>query len=903
VTISISPHQLRSDVLRLLQKEPGALVIGLHAIGRWAGDGVLQVGEHGFAVVPAQSVLEVRGALEAAERERRRTVILTALDQSELGHDVVARLARARLFPLDLWQAVLGLFDARQLDPSLRQRCLAQALLDHAPPSGKYPPVAAGVLDAGTAWKAILHHSFELEDREPDLAGLLRWASAGAEKFLSAPDELREATRSRLTATLGPAATSVLNFVESGAARESLALAIACEVIFAEGTGDSGLHQAAAARLERFHLNEPIPWAVGCTLARAAADALDDLAREDSHADQAHRLRADAILREIQARPLAHLGRLTPMAFDARLQVFAGLLEGAIAGADPQQLDALERAVKQIEDHDLARQATHLPRVERARMAVRLVRWLRTDADRGGSFGDLSRRYRDELAYVDWARDTLSGGEEQTELSRVYGQVERVVSERRELFNRCFGRALADWTASDSDPGMALRVEDALARAVAPVLQARLPVLVIVLDGLSWAVARELLSDLKRQHWAEARLPGTDRVPAPVVAAIPSVTEVSRTSLLAGFLVRGSQDDERRLFPAHHALLAHCERGYAPRVFHKRDLTEGARGSLGKAVETAILEPRQRIVGVVINAIDDRLAGASQVRDVWAVESIRPLGSLLRLAREAGRVVVLASDHGHVWQRDAAITSAEDAGSRWRPADREAGAGEVLLEGDRVRGPGDGHRLIAPWSEGVRYGTLRNGYHGGATPQEMIAPLILLTDVTARQPALEPHESPRPAWWDVTQPARATSVRPPAPQPTARIPEGYLFPLAPVESTEIPVAQAAPADERREDRPAAWLERLFQSPAYRSQKQMVRKFAPEDEMVRKVIDMLDRGGGSMTPVALANRLGIPGIRIDGLIAKVQRILNVDGYEALRLDRRREIVELDVPLLKRQFELP
>ena len=31
--------------------------------------------------------------------------------------------------------------------------------------------------------------------------------------------------------------------------------------------------------------------------------------------------------------------------------------------------------------------------------------------------------------------------------------------------------------------------------------------------------------------------------------------------------------------------------------------------------------------------------------------------------------------------------------------------------------------LIAPWSEKVRYGVKKNGYHGGITPQEMIVKL------------------------------------------------------------------------------------------------------------------------------------------------------------------------------------
>jgi hypothetical protein len=82
----------------------------------------------------------------------------------------------------------------------------------------------------------------------------------------------------------------------------------------------------------------------------------------------------------------------------------------------------------------------------------------------------------------------------------------------------------------------------------------------------------------------------------------------------------------------------------------------------------------------------------------------------------------------------------------------------------------------------------------------------------------------------------------------------------------------------------------------------VRKFAPEDELVVQFLEALTGHGGSMTPAALARRVGLPSIRLDGLVAKVQRLLNLDGYDVLRLDRQRELVELDVALLKRQFEL-
>ena len=530
-------------------------------------------------MVRADTVLEVREALVDAEAHGRPTVVLTALEQSELGDDVVARLARSKLWPVDPWEGVKGLFRARQLDPALRETCLARALLEHKPPDRDYDPVPAGVLDAGTAWRAILHHAFGMEDREPDLPGLLRWAAAtGADRYLASPADLREATRSRLDATLGPVAGAILRIVESGAARDALALAVACEVVFAEGAAEEpGVQAAAAVRLEPYHDRLPIPPDVGRALARAGRDALEDLTREGPEPAEAHLLRADAILREVQAAPLAHHGSLTPLAWDARLRRLAGALSGA-AEPGAAGLAACEGEMQRVADHALSGQASYRDRLERARMALRLARWLRTPEDLVGSFDGLARLYVGEISFVDWARDSLAGGDELPELSDAFGRIERAVAPRRAAFGRAFASALADWTRSGSDPGPVLRVEDVAAGAIARVLDEKVPVLLVVLDGMSWPVAHELLADLRRLHWSEALLPGRGEPPPPVIAAIPSVTELSRTSLLAGLLQRGSQNDERRLFPVHHALLARCERNHPPVLFHKAGLTEGGRG-------------------------------------------------------------------------------------------------------------------------------------------------------------------------------------------------------------------------------------------------------------------------------------------------------------------------------------
>ena len=58
----------------------------------------------------------------------------------------------------------------------------------------------------------------------------------------------------------------------------------------------------------------------------------------------------------------------------------------------------------------------------------------------------------------------------------------------------------------------------------------------------------------------------------------------------------------------------------------------------------------------------------------------------------------------------------------------------------------------------------------------------------------------------------------------------------------------------------------------------------------------------MTVPALARELGVPAFRFRGLLAAVQRLLNVEGYPVLIRDETSNTAELNVDLLKKQFEL-
>jgi hypothetical protein len=123
------------------------------------------------------------------------------------------------------------------------------------------------------------------------------------------------------------------------------------------------------------------------------------------------------------------------------------------------------------------------------------------------------------------------------------------------------------------------------------------------------------------------------------------------------------------------------------------------------------------------------------------------------------------------------------------------------------------------------------------------------------------------------------------------IPEELVPPVHPVEAVKPP---SLPTKD--------WIKRLLSSQAYKDQKGMIRRHAPEDSLIESSLEALDANGGIMTPAAFAKAADLPPARLDPLIAQMKRLLNVDGYEILTLNRNENKVELNVAKLKRQFDL-
>src|SRR5262245_49299924 len=104
----LNAQLLRSIVVEKKLTDPNAVAFGLHVSPVWKGPSEVEC-EFGKAhVLRADTVVQIREALLEAETNNDRIILLTKLQQGDLGHDVVARMARSRLFPIDHVASLCG---------------------------------------------------------------------------------------------------------------------------------------------------------------------------------------------------------------------------------------------------------------------------------------------------------------------------------------------------------------------------------------------------------------------------------------------------------------------------------------------------------------------------------------------------------------------------------------------------------------------------------------------------------------------------------------------------------------------------------------------------------------------------------------------------------------------------
>jgi hypothetical protein len=743
--------------------------------------------------------------------------------------------------------------------------------------------VPGGFLDLDTAWSQILRSSLGLETGRPDILTLLRWtlSTESIARYARLPDAAKPHISQWISETSGPVGELVMRCVDAGNGLDSLPIGLVCGVAFASSGEPQPELAAAAVRLERYTGDRRIRDEEGKRWAEAAAWVV-----RNSDADMVRPCvaRADGLLHELHLIGFAGLSDVLPSGFEARLSGVAGSLSSFLKESTAANIAQVERTVALALAHDVAQPS--VSRQERAVMALRLCRWLATRSEPPAGFAALANAYAHDGAFVDWARLKLLGGDELAALSAAYKDLAIAVRERREKFNGLFAESLRIWNAEGSSTAGCVPVERILAETVAPLAQ-QSHVLLLMLDGLSFPIFRELSVDLQRLGWTEAVPVAAARADV-AIAALPTVTEISRTSLLCGRLASGAANVEKSGFSTYPALLAASKAAAKPIVFHKGELGDAM--GLSQEVREAVGTRNRRIVAVVYNAVDDNLSGSDQLHLRWTLDDLRLLKPLLYEAQTAGRALVITADHGHVIDEKTAQRSGTD-GDRWRTYSGAVEQGEIALEGGRIRTPSAANKVVCAWSEQLRYSSKKNGYHGGVAPQEVVIPLNVFLPPRAEIEGWRPAAPEQPDWWEDLLGAAAK-------------------PLAPAPARPLDVKPKKPAAKGQAElfegvEPGAkpdWIMMLFAASTYQQQKQLAARVAPMDQDMRRLLEALDGRGGKLSKAALAQRLGLPLVRLSGFVNAARRVLNVDQSGILLLDETNAVVEFNRELLEIQFQL-
>lgn len=817
-------------------------------------------------------------------------VVTGQVPADQIGWDLRAHAVRHHPLAVDRAEIVKQLFGASDLDTRMAgERWLLDALLEAEPLDGW--PRAGAVLTRDHAVRALLAIRLGLGDTTSDSLDLdadtlFVWSRtpSGPARFAALAPAEREGIDAWLSQAVGPAAPTLLALVGEGRGADALALAVLASAVLSSPSAEAAgfaLGTLFGSALSSFDALRPFADAATGVVTRWIAQAEGGGSQRADARDRVLDVlqHADRLADEARLGPMIPSDRLLPSGYRARLRHLATLLDGPAAPA--------EAALRDLAAHQLA--ALHADSTETALTAVRLVRWLRSPEPQVASVAQGVREHLASSGWADLAVGVLTEGDTFLDpvVSDAYQRLIGAVRERRARLDEAFARRLALWTetASQGASHGALLIEDVLAEAAAPLARDGGRPLIIVLDGMSADVAVQLAGALDRRAWTEVvpRPRPTDTAARQAaVSMLPSLTTVSRTSLLCGQAADGGQDKERAGFAAFWK-----KRHRQARLFHKG----GYEGPPGHRLAPELLQvlASDDVVGVVLNTIDDALAdGREAARGRWTPDDISKLRDLLNAARDYGRAVVLVSDHGHVLDRTIRGEQQNQAegvrGARWRIG--TPGDGEIEVAGPRVRAAGG--RIVLPWRDDLRYTARQAGYHGGAALAEVTVPVITLVPSADLIPSgwtLLPAESTAPGWWQ-----DGTETPPDA--------AGTAAPAA-----EVPVGKRAERSAPVASDADTLGGRAVRSAPYRAQREFVR-LAPSDKAVAAVLDALLAAGGKLSPGAVAAAAqaatGKSQRNPERFATVMERLLNIDGYPVIQLVESGRSVQLDKALLEQQF---
>ena len=891
--------QIRAQVEFIRKKDESANAVGIRCTQAWSGPDRLMIGERPHRVIFCRSDLQLRDALQGAVAAHEPLVALCPFDDGELGDDVRVRLAKGKLFHPMPMEALANLFKIKSKGIDRRiAACqpLMDYLIEQAPDEG-YPVRPGGTLDLQTAWTEVIGRALGSPAAVVSLEGFLETSlSAQASRVLGGlTDALRRAFFTWATLSLGTPIKYMLPPVERGRMGDLLPIGLVLELMSLEAVAKTKAVELAQARMEPWFDGE-FP---GAGPMRAWGQTAGSVIRRQSARDTGTQMvrevlaRFDQLLEEIKLSESAAGSDYSPHGLTLRFREFARVVKSSLDPGARNPGPRMAACLERIGRHILA--VEHQAQQEKCLMAARLVCWLASGPpqEEPSGLAGLGAYYHAEGGFVDRARTVLESGTAELELRSAFSAVLKAVEARWQGMEIKFATSFAEWNQAGIPPlAELLPIEKVLNGVIGP-MAAQTPLLLLVMDGMSLPVFREVLEDLvTRGGWQEAS-PTESPLPKALLAAVPSVTEISRRALFRGDLSCGTSPTEQSAFRTNELLYAQTGGQARPELFLKGDLQDAGELGLSTSLRKAVGNRKCRLVGVVLNVIDDQLKGSDQFSYEWNLDSIQPLRELLGAAQRSSRLIVLTSDHGHVLDRETKVGAVTvNGGDRYRLDGVEAGEGEIKISGPRILQATGCESVIVPWSRKLRYGPKRQGYHGGVNPQEMLVPFVVLRHASMGLPAGWKDVVPslyRPAWWN---PAASEAQEPDFRGATTK-------PETP-ETKGLDLFDHAAAQVGEE--PSDWTDKLPESDIYKSQCARGVRGAPKAEELIKFIKLLEGRGGRMPSEMLAQGLGLPLFRLAGHVQNLARILNVDGYEVVNSDAGGGSVVLNIELLKQQFQL-
>jgi hypothetical protein len=218
-----------------------------------------------------------------------------------------------------------------------------------------------------------------------------------------------------------------------------------------------------------------------------------------------------------------------------------------------------------------------------------------------------------------------------------------------------------------------------------------------------------------------------------------------------------------------------------------------------------------------------------------------------------------------------------------------------------------------PWSEKVRYTKGKSlGYHGGGSLQEVVIPLGVFINSDDELEGWSEVPRAMPSWWyqeSITENLDSSeSLRLKVEQPKVEKKKTAKAKKAEAISEVMEDMFGGPAviepslgNTNEKNANGSWVGALFDSAIYQSIKSRSGR-GIKDEQLHAFLELMDTHQGQLMEAMVIRKLSIPKLRIRGFLSGAQKLLNVDGYPILSVERDSQTVRLNINDLKQQFEL-